>query len=544
MPHGEVPGQDADVDDALAARARAWIAEDPEPADRAELAALLAVGDEAAVRDRFAAPLEFGTAGLRGVMRAGPNGMNRGVVRRAAAGLAGYLGSGRTVVIGYDARRRSDVFAADSAAVLAGAGLRALVLPRPLPTPVLAFAVRHLGADAGVMVTASHNPAADNGCKVYLGDGAQIVPPADREIEAAIEAVGPLTGVPRSDRWERLGDEVARAYRDAVVALSLLPERDVRVAYTPLHGVGRDLLLDVFAHAGFPPPAVVAEQAEPDPGFPTVAFPNPEEPGAMDHLLALAASTGADLAIANDPDADRCAVAVGGRALRGDELGVLLADHVLRHRRGRVATTVVSSSWLRSVAAGYGVAYSETLTGFKWIMRAGDDLVYGYEEAIGYAVGPRVVRDKDGISAALLAAELAAAEKRVGRTLLDRLDDLARAHGLHATDQLSLRADDPRRVGAAMRRLRAAPPGELAGRPVESAVDLAGPGTGLPPTDVLVYRLAGRARVVVRPSGTEPKLKAYLEVVVPVTGSVAAARTRADGELAALRATVGNILRL
>src|SRR5512142_3209047 len=503
----------------LAARVRAWIAEDPDPGDRAELTALLALGDEAAVRDRFAGTLEFGTAGLRGVMRAGPNGMNRAVVRRAAAGLAADLGRGRTVVVGYDARRRSDVLAADSAAVLAGAGLRALVLPRPLPTPVLAFAVLHLRADAGVMVTASHNPPADNGYKVYLGDGAQIVPPVDREIQAAIAAVGPLAGVPLSGRWERLGEQVVGAYRDAVVALSLVPERGVRVAYTPLHGVGRDLLLDVFAHAGFPPPAVVAEQAEPDPDFPTVAFPNPEEPGVMDLVLALAAATGADLAIANDPDADRCAVAVGGRPLRGDELGVLLADHVLRHRPGRVATTVVSSSWLRSVAGGYG-------------------------EAIGYAVGPRVVRDKDGISAALLAAELAAVERRAGRTLLDRLDELARAHGVHATDQVSLRAGDPGEVAAAMRRLRAAPPEALAGRPVESVVDLAGPGTGLPPADVLVYHLAGRGRVVVRPSGTEPKLKAYLEVVVPVAGSVATARERADGELAALRAAVRSWLAL
>ncbi len=532
------------MDDELTGRVRAWIDDDPDPGDRAELATLLDRGDEQGLADCFRARLTFGTAGLRGRLRAGPNGMNRAVVRRAAAGLGAYLGPGRSVAVGHDARHRSRAFAEDAAAVLAGAGLRVHLLPGALPTPVLAFAVRRLEADAGVMVTASHNPPQDNGYKVYLGDGSQIVPPADREIEAAITAVPGVAALPLGDAGAPPGDELVEAYVAATAALALTGDRDVRLAYTPLHGVGRRTLEAVLARAGVPAPAVVAAQAEPDPDFPTVTFPNPEEPGAMDALVALARETDADVAIANDPDADRCAVAVGGRVLRGDELGVLLADHVLRHAPGPVATTIVSSSLLGRMAAAHGVPFVQTLTGFKWIVRARDDLVFGYEEALGYACGPQVVRDKDGMSAALLVAELAAGLRAQGRTLLDRLDDLEREHGVHATDGLSVRVEDLAVIAAAMARLRAAPPARLAGRPVLEVRDLLHGEGDLPPSDVLVLRLEG-ARVVVRPSGTEPKLKAYLEAVVPVRGGdLAGAREAAGRGLRELRAGVAELLDL
>ncbi len=531
------------MDAGLAGRVREWISDDPEPADREALERLLAAGDEAALRDRFSGLLAFGTAGLRGRLRAGPNGMNVAVVRRATAGLAAHLGAGRTVVVGYDARHGSRRFAHDAAAVLAGAGLQARVLPRALPTPVLAFAVRHLDADAGVMVTASHNPPQDNGYKVYLEAGAQLVPPADAEIEARIDAVGPLADVPLGDPGPPLGEEVVEAYVEATAGLSLVEDRDVHVAYTPMHGVGRDTLTAVFARAGFEVPAIEPAQAEPDPDFPTVSFPNPEEPGAMDRVLALAAEAGADVAIANDPDADRCAVAVGGRLLRGDELGILLADHVLEHRRGLVATTIVSSTMLGRLAAARGVPYAETLTGFKWIMRAGEGLVFGYEEALGYAAGPDVVRDKDGISAALLVAERAAQLRARGQTLLDRLEELERELGVHLTDQYAVRVDDLSEIAAAMERLRAAPPAELAGRRVIEVRDLLADPGPLPATDAVVLRLED-ARVVVRPSGTEPKLKAYLEVVAPVGGDVRDGRERARAALRDLRGAVAERLGL
>ncbi|MDX6208232.1 MAG: phosphomannomutase, partial [Frankiales bacterium] len=420
----------------LRTAALSWIADDPDPRTRAELSRLMAVKAWDDVADRFAGRLQFGTAGLRGELGAGPNRMNRATVTRAAAGLAAYLnahGGGR-VVVGFDARHDSDMFAIDTVEVMRGAGLEAILLPRPTPTPVLAYAILRLGCAAGVMVTASHNPAADNGYKVYLGSGSQIVPPADAEISAAIDAVGRLAEVPRGKGWTVAGDDLLDAYLAAVVGQSLTPERDLRIAYTPLHGVGRDVLLRAFAKGGFAAPVVVAEQAAPDPDFPTVPFPNPEEPGAMDLALTLGAASGADLVIANDPDADRCCVAVGGRVLRGDELGALLADHVLRHTSGAdrlVVTTIVSSTLLRRMAAAHGVRYAETLTGFKWIMRAdqpGTRFVFGYEEALGYCIGavrgPGVVRDKDGISAALAVAEIAAELKARGLTLLDRLDEL------------------------------------------------------------------------------------------------------------------------
>ncbi|GAA3444211.1 phospho-sugar mutase [Planomonospora venezuelensis] len=544
--------------------AQAWLAQDPDPETRAELEALLSGGDEAALRDRFQAKLEFGTAGLRGELGAGPNRMNRVTVMRAAAGLAAVLGPGRHVVIGYDARHNSDVFARDTAAVLTGAGLQASLLPAPLPTPVLAFAVRHLGADAGVTVTASHNPPRDNGYKVYWGDGSQIVPPVDAEISAAIDAAGPVSelplGSPEDPSWTDLGQEIVAAYLDAVTLLPLGDARDLRVAYTPLHGVGGVTLTSAFLAAGFEGPVTVEAQADPDPDFPTVAFPNPEEPGAMDLALELAGRIGADLVLANDPDADRCAVGVplpggGYRMLTGDEVGALLGEHVIRQTSGDrlVATTIVSSSLLGKIAADYGVRYAETLTGFKWIMKAGSErgdgggLVFGYEEALGYSVGSDgglPVHDKDGIGAALTVAGLAAGARRDGRTLLDLLDDQARRYGLHATSQLSVRVSDLSLIAGAMARLRATPPAELGGRKVESAEDLNLGAGGLPPTDGLRYLLTGGARVVVRPSGTEPKLKCYLEVVVPVTGEVAGARARAAEDLSALKLDLAALLDL
>ena len=528
--------ESADTVDAVQV-ARAWLADDPDPDTRADLQALLDAEDLAGIADRFGGRLEFGTAGLRGELGAGPNRMNRVVVTRAAAGLCSYLTArgGRSVVVGFDARHKSDVFARDTAEVVTGAGMRALVLPRPLPTPVLAFAIRHLGADAGVMVTASHNPPQDNGYKVYLGDGSQIVPPADAEISAAIEAVGPLPSVPRGDAWDTLGDEVLEAYLDRVASLvDPATPRDLAIVYTPLHGVGRDVVLAAFDRAGFPAPTVVARQGDPDPDFSTVSFPNPEEPGAIDLALEAAAEHGADIVLANDPDADRCAVAVpdgdGWRMLRGDEVGALLAAHLVRREpdlQGTFAESIVSSSLLGRIAEAHGLGYAETLTGFKWISRV-EGLRYGYEEALGYCVDPAGVRDKDGVSAALLVAELAATLKAEGRGLTDLLDDLAREHGLHATDQLSVRVDDLSLIQDAMSRLRATPPEQLGGRSVESADDLLAGSAELPPTDGLRYRLAEGGRVVVRPSGTEPKLKCYLEVVVQVTdGEVAAARDRA-----------------
>jgi phosphomannomutase len=543
------------VSEELFAVARAWADDDPHEGDRAEIAALIEAENVEELERHFAGPLTFGTAGLRGPLRAGPSGMNAAVVTRAAAGLARYLAdsghAGAAVVIGFDARRRSDEFARISAEVLAGAGFAVQVLPRALPTPVLSFAVRHLGCAAGIMVTASHNPPNDNGYKVYLGDGAQLVPPADREIEAAIAAVGPAREVRRSDEWLTLEDDLAADYVAAVVRAvdpSPVPAGEraaLRVAYTAMHGVGADVTRAVFAAAGFAEPVTVPEQDRPDPRFPTVAFPNPEEPGATDLLKAVAARIGADVAIAEDPDADRCAVVCDGRQLTGDEVGTLLADWLLRRGvRGTYASSLVSGSLMHVVAAAHGVPSEETPTGFKWIMRAGSaeaPLVFGYEEALGYSVAPSVARDKDGISAALAVALLAAELKASGRTLLDRLDELALEHGVFATGQLAVRVQDLTRISDAMARLRAEPPSRLLGRPVEFT-DLA---LADPPVDG-VRLLGDGVRVIVRPSGTEPKLKAYLETVVPVheDAGLIAARGRGQDELDQLRAEMSAALGL
>jgi phosphomannomutase len=535
--------------DVLLERARAWAAEDPDDASRAELEQIIADveggADPTDLADRFAGTLEFGTAGLRGAVGAGPNRMNRVVVIRAAAGLAAYLkeqGASGPVVVGYDARHRSDDFARDTAEVMTGAGFKVWVMPRPLPTPVLAFAIRELGCSAGVMVTASHNPPQDNGYKVYLGDGSQIVPPADAGIAARIDAVGAVADVPRGTAGTVLGEHVVDRYLDTVAELAQDGPRDLDVVYTPLHGVGGTSVLQVLETAGFAEPRVVAQQEQPDPDFPTVAFPNPEEPGAMDLAMALAEEHSVDLVVANDPDADRCAAAIptghGWRMLRGDEVGSLLAHHLMaRGRTGTFATSIVSSSLLGRMAAAAGQPYVETLTGFKWIARV-PGLAFGYEEALGYCCDPEHVKDKDGVSALLLLCELAAETKAAGRTLVDVLDDLATEHGLHATDQVSIRVADLSLITAAMERLRATPPTELGGLAVERVDDLALGSADLPPTDGLRFHLADGARVVVRPSGTEPKLKCYLEVVVPVDAEagVDAARISAAARLDALGA--------
>ena len=543
----------------LIAAARAWTAQDPDPVTRAELTAIAdrAPTDDDAVADladRFSGRLEFGTAGLRGALGAGPYRMNRVVVTQAAAGLAAYLlehpvegHSG--VVIGYDARHNSDVFARDTAEIMRGAGIAAYVLPRPLPTPVLAYAIRPLRCAAGVMVTASHNPPQDNGYKVYLGDGSQIVPPADADIAKAIDRVGPIADLPRGTDYTVLDESVVDDYVAAVTALPRADgPREIGFAYTPLHGVGASVVRAVLDRTGFGPRHETAEQIDPDPDFSTVAFPNPEEPGAMDLALATATRTGSELVIANDPDADRLAVAVpsiqGWRLLRGDEVGALLADHTLRRGvSGTYATTIVSSSLLGRMAAAHDQPYVETLTGFKWLSRV-EGLVFGYEEALGYCLAPEIARDKDGISALVRLLELAAELKAAGRTLVDRLDEIAERYGLHATDQLSMRVADLSLIGNAMARLRAEPPATLGGLKVDTVDDLAAGSATLPPTEGLRFRLAEGARVVVRPSGTEPKLKCYLEVVVPVTDGVDAARIAAAGRLDAIRSDLAAALEL
>ena len=533
--------------------ARAWLADDPDPDTRAELASLIerAEADDpvalADLGDRFAGRLQFGTAGLRGALGPGPNRMNRVVVIQTAAGLAAYLRAhgGSSVVVGFDARHKSDQFARDTCAVMVGAGIRAMVLPRALPTPVLAFTIRHLGVDAGVVVTASHNPPQDNGYKVFLGDGSQIVAPADVEIAAEIEAVGTVESIPRAESgWETLDDTVVDAYVQRVASVAL-PDgpRDLRIVYTPLHGCGGDVMRRAMQATGFPAPEAVSEQAAPDPDFPTVAFPNPEEPGAIDLAMSLAKREKADLIIANDPDADRCAVGApmpaGWRMLTGDEVGALLATHLIGREPGLTgvfACSIVSSSLLGKIAGRHGLGYAETLTGFKWIGRI-EGLRFGYEEALGYCVDPDAVRDKDGISAAILVAELAAMVRSEGRGLSDALDDIARGYGLHATGQLSVRVEDLSLIDEVMRALRTSPPTILGGRTVEAVEDLAEGVGGLPPTEGLRFLLDAGARVIVRPSGTEPKIKCYLEVIVPASdGDVDSARAIAAGALEAIKA--------
>ncbi|AYG05412.1 phospho-sugar mutase [Gryllotalpicola protaetiae] len=557
--------------DAVLDAARAWAAQDPDAETHAELETLIAraaAGEETAVAElhnRFDERLAFGTAGLRGELAAGSNRMNRVLVTQAAAGLAAYLvekyGGQASVVIGYDGRKNSRVFAEDSAAIFAGAGVRAILLPRLLPTPVLAYAVRHLGASAGVMVTASHNPARDNGYKVYLGGddhGSQIVPPADAEIAAhiaAVAAAGPITALPRSDAFELADESLVYAYVAATAAVAgALPEGvGLDVVYTAMHGVGWDTASRVFEAAGLPLPLSVAAQQEPDPDFPTVSFPNPEEPGALDLAVRTAREQSAELIIANDPDADRFAVAIpdasadgGWRRLSGNEVGTLLgwaaaegeagARHGAHHVPGVLAASIVSSPALRAIAAHFGLDYVDTLTGFKWISRA-PGLLFGYEEALGYLVNPETVRDKDGISAAARFLALALRWKAAGRTIADQLEAIGAEIGHYSSGQISLRVTDLSERGRIMDRLRAEPPRVLGTVAVASFDDLATGIPGLPVDNILRIVTADGARVMIRPSGTEPKLKVYLDVRGDSRADAAAKVAALDAALRELLAT-------
>lgn len=552
------------------AAVEAWVADDPDEATRTEITALLAAadgGDAGAVadlEDRFAGFLQFGTAGLRGALGAGPNRMNRAVVIRAAAGLAAWLreavGPGFTVVIGCDARYGSEQFARDTAAVVTAAGGQAMLLPPRQPTPLLAFAVRHLSADAGVMVTASHNPPQDNGYKVYLGgravtdsgQGAQIVPPYDAGIAAQIARIERVADVPLAESgWSLLGEEIRQAYLARVADLVPLGRAGrLRIVQTSMHGVGGATVVQALNDAGFVDIHVVPEQADPDPDFPTVAFPNPEEPGALDLAFALARKVDADIIIAQDPDADRCSVAIptsdGWRQLSGDEVGWLLGEQsaaiAAAAGKGVLACSIVSSRMLEKIAVAHGLPHRYTLTGFKWISRV-EGLAFGYEEALGYCVDPEYVRDKDGISAAVRIALLASELREKGDTLEDLLDRLAFQHGVHATSPLTVRVEDLDRITRAMASLRAEPPTELAGSEIVEAADLSSGWRGLPPTDALYYLTEAGDRVVARPSGTEPKLKCYLESIVPVpadTGpsTLDAVRARARERVEAVKRDV------
>ncbi|QOD04584.1 phospho-sugar mutase [Pseudarthrobacter sp. BIM B-2242] len=568
----------------LYSHAREWAAKDPDPATAAALTELLQLAEDGSpaamqeLADSFSGTLQFGTAGLRAALGPGPNRMNRVVVRRAAAGFAAFLadavgeaapGTRPRAVVGYDARHNSDIFAEESAAIFTAAGIDTFLMPAALPTPLLAFAVRALDCDGGVMVTASHNPPQDNGYKVYLGRhaveesgrGAQIVAPYDARIAARIEAVGALESIGlAADGWTVLDQSVAADYERATAALAdpaRFPSRDLRIVLTPMHGVGGETAVAVLKAAGFGDVTLVAEQAEPDPDFPTVSFPNPEEPGALDLALETAARLDADIVLANDPDADRAAVAAkdpdtgAWRMLRGDEVGALLGAHIVARlaadspdkpgdtgqaaadteTAGVFANSIVSSRLLARIAAAAGYAHEETLTGFKWISRV-PGLLYGYEEALGYCVAPDLVRDKDGISAAVLIAEMAAAAKAEGKTIFDTLDELYLRHGLHASDQLSIRVADLGLLDAMMNRLRVSPPEAFGSSAVESFVDLAEGSGQLPPTDGLLYLTRDQTRVIIRPSGTEPKLKCYLEVLHPVESAAELPEARQAARLA------------
>ena len=546
---------------------RAWIADDPDQQTATTLEHILAEaesGDAAAIadlEDRFSGPLVFGTAGLRGEIAAGPNRMNRAVVIRAAAGLAAFLadtvGEGFRVVIGCDARYKSAEFAADTAAVVTAAGGVAIQLPEQLPTPLLAFALSHLEADAGVMVTASHNPPADNGYKVYLGKrplqtlgseadaeagaGAQIVSPADAQIAEKIAAVDSVASVPRAESgWEHVDESIVENYLSRIDDLGVRAEADLSIVLTSLHGVGAGVAEAALTRTGFTNLHPVASQQAPDPDFPTVSFPNPEEAGALDESYALAREIGAELIIANDPDADRfsaaipdAASAVGYRQLTGDEVGLLLGEdaatrlaagthHAMGAEAPVFANSIVSSRGLAAAAASHDFTGVNTLTGFKWISRVAG-LVFGYEEALGYCVDPAAVRDKDGISAAVTFASLASRLKSEGSSIEAELDRIRNRDGYFATAPLSFRLDDVSLIATAMAKLRENPPATLAGSPVAEVRDLSAGYEGLPPTDGILLLSESNSRVIVRPSGTEPKLKCYLEVVADPSELQAAA---------------------
>jgi len=515
------------MDQSIVGEVQAWIADDPDPVTASQLQQWLDTDNEAELRASFNGFLQFGTAGLRGPIRPGPSGMNRAVVGRTAAGLVAYMKERNltSVVIGRDARYGSEDYTFETAEIMSGAGMKVFVLPRPLPTPVLAFATNELSCDVGIMVTASHNPPQDNGYKVYLGGtvdgieyrGSQIVSPTDVSIAQKIDAITSLREQPRGKEWTVLSEEIIEKYIDRTASLATKPG-SLRIVYTAMHGVGTETLQRVFHKAGFQSPILVEAQAAPDPDFPTVAFPNPEEPGAIDLALETAKSFDADLVIANDPDADRCAAAVkdpatGWRMLRGDELGAILGESIARKTNtGMFANSIVSSSILKKIAEHYKIEFTETLTGFKWLAKI-KNLTFGYEEALGYAVDAKTVNDKDGISAAITLAQIATDLAADGKTLLDLLDEIWARHGFHATEQISIRLSDLSKVGVILGGLRSNPPQNIAGRAVISIDDLAAPTDGLPPTDGLRIWLDGGVRIIIRPSGTEAKMKCYIEVI-------------------------------
>jgi len=522
------------IDAALTAEVEDWIALDPDPATAALLRTWLDNENESELRKSFNGFLQFGTAGLRGPVGPGPSCMNRAVVGRTAAGLASYMKKrGLTsVIIGRDARHGSEEFSQESLEILSGAGLTVFILPRPLPTPVLAYAVNKLKIDCGIMVTASHNPREDNGYKVYLGGtvdgvvyrGSQIIAPADTEIAAEIAAI--TSAQPRGTSWTVLNDTVVNDYANSVAALVTKAE-DVKVVYSAMHGVGTEMIQWTFHKAGFSQPILVDLQAKPDPDFPTVKFPNPEEPGAIDLSLETARAHGADIVVANDPDADRCAAAtldpvLGWRMLRGDEVGAILgyyiATRLSERTQGRsFGNSIVSSTLLAKISAHFGIEFHEVLTGFKWLAKI-ENLTYGYEEALGYSVDPLSVNDKDGISAALMLAKIAGELKAENVSLIEYLDEIWNTFGFHRTEQISIRVNDLAHVDSVLAQLRKSHPIAIAGFSVLTYEDLLVPTDGLPPTNALRLFLDGGIRIIIRPSGTEAKLKCYIEVVRP-TGS-------------------------
>ena len=560
------------IDSGLSARVQSWIEQDPDPVTSAQLTDLFqaAQSDNSALselQDAFSAPLEFGTAGLRGALGAGPNRMNRVTVLQAASGLAQYLVqqgfSGQKVVIGFDARYNSEVFAKDTARVISGAGLEPLIFSHVVPTPVLAFAIRKLGACAGVMVTASHNPPQDNGYKVYLGDGRQIVSPVDEQISNFIKTVSDVREIPQGSSGEIVSDQVLDTYRSLTAKFivdgptSETERKAVTSVYTAMHGVGWKTLQAVMLDSGFTEPIAVLEQRDPDPAFPTVAFPNPEEKGALDISMALAKKNSVDVLLANDPDADRFAAAAANDAgvwtiLRGDQIGSLLGWWLIERAKlngkdlsGTFANSIVSSMMLESIAKSAGLQYESTLTGFKWVSRV-NNLTFGYEEALGYCVDPQNVSDKDGISAAAVFMEMIAYLKCQNISVWQVLDELSLAHGLHATDQVSVRVTSSAQVSVTMAGIRSTPPTHMDGLQVSAIDDLAIGFDGLPKTDAVIIHLAGKdqiqkARVIIRPSGTEPKIKCYLEVVI--NGSdLGIAQESADNVLKGLAADAKPLL--
>ena len=501
-----------------------WIADDPDPKTAAELQKHLDANDVVNLEKLFNGFLTFGTAGLRGPIAPGPSGMNRAVVGRTAAAIVQYMKQRNldSVVIGRDARYGSEDFTRESAEILSGAGMKVSVLPRPLPTPVLAHAVKQLGAHVGIMVTASHNPPMDNGYKVYLNaevdgisyQGSQIITPTDKLISAEIDKITSLKSQPRGSNWNNLDDSVFEDYVARTSRIGKTPG-NLKIVYTAMHGVGTETVEAVFKKAGFSAPILVEEQAKPDPDFPTVAFPNPEEPGAIDLSIAKAKAVNADLVIANDPDADRCAAAIkdpiGWRMLRGDEIGILLGDWISRTNPGNYGNSIVSSSGLSKICKHYGRNFRETLTGFKYLAQI-PNLAFAYEEAIGYSVDSATTADKDGVSAAIALAQLASELASEGKTIHDRLQEIWNLIGFHATEQISIPVENIKFVGEVLKKLRSNPPSEIAGFKVTQIDDLANPTNDLPPTDGLRVWL-GDIRVIVRPSGTEPKLKCYIEVI-------------------------------